>query len=134
MARSVKKGPYIDQSLYKKIEDLSADDFFYDFFHNVITTFQITNFFIKHTQIKSVVNLGFKGIGEFEPYKKILSYAVAKNGLLLLTQSLAAKHKHIRFNMVSPSTIQGAKVKLRKAEEVSAASVAKKIYDLITKK
>jgi len=26
MARSVKKGPYIDQSLYKKIEDLNKDN------------------------------------------------------------------------------------------------------------
>jgi 3-oxoacyl-[acyl-carrier protein] reductase len=119
---------------YKKIENLSTEDFFYDFYHNVIATFQITNFFIKHTQVKSVVNIGFKGIGEFKPYKNILPYALAKNGLLLLTQSLAAKYRHIHFNMVSPATLQGAKVKLKDTEVESPQSVANKIYELITKK
>lgn len=117
---------------YKNTADLTTDDFFSDFFHNVITAFEIMDFFVKHTDLEAVVNIGFGDLGKVKPYKKILTYAAAKNALQLLTESFAAEYDAVRFNMVSPTTLTGAKVKSQKGEHVSPESVAGKVYKTIT--
>lgn len=117
---------------YKDIADLTADDFYFDFHHNVITAFEITNFFIKYTHLQSVVNIGFEAVGVIKPYKKILTYAVAKNALQLMTESFAANYPNIRFQMISPSTLIGAKVKQRTGEQISPQVVAQEVFDKIT--
>ena len=117
---------------YKNTADLTTDDFFSDFFHNVITAFEIMDFFVKHTDLESVVNIGFEDLGKVKPYKKILTYAAAKNALQLLTESFAAEYDAVRFNMVSPTTLTGAKVKSQKGKHVSPESVAGKVYKTIT--
>lgn len=118
---------------YKDITDLTADDFLSDFFHNVIPAFEITDFFVKHTDIESVVNVGFGEVGRVRPYKKILTYAAAKNALQLLTESFAAEYDGIRFHMISPATLTGAKVKAQKGERISPDSVAGEVFALMTK-
>ncbi len=118
---------------YKDFADLTADDFYYDFHHNVITAFEITNFFIKYTNLQSVVNIGFEFVGVVKPYKKILTYAAAKNALQLTTESFAAQYKNIRFQVVSPHTMLGAKVKSKTGEVVTPQSVAQEIYEKITR-
>ena len=116
---------------YKPISELTADDFYFDFFHNVITAFEITDFFIKHTDLQCIVNIGFEDVGMIRPYKKILTYAMAKNALKLVTESFDAKYKNLRFHMVSPNTIEGAKIKSGKGEKVSPQSVAREIYEIL---
>ncbi len=117
---------------YKDIADLTAEDFYFDFHHNVITAFEITDFFIKHTQVQAVVNVGFEEVGIVKPYKKILTYAAAKNALQLLTESFAQRYEKIAFSLVSPHTMEGAKVPSKKGKQVSPQSVALEIYEKIT--
>jgi len=118
----------------KPISDLTAEDFYFDFHHNVGTVFEITNFFIKQGGLQAVVNIGFEFIGQQRPYKKILTYAAAKNALRLITMSFQKQYPGIDFHMVSPSTLQGAEVRLNSGEKVPPESVAKKVYGLILKK
>ncbi len=115
----------------KPISELTADDFYFDFHHNVITAFEITDFFIKHTDLQYVVNIGFEDVGVIKPFKKILTYAAAKNMLKLVTESFAANYKHLKFYMVSPGTLEGAEVMAGKGKKVSPQSVAREIYTLM---
>ena len=114
----------------KPISELTAEDFYFDFHHNVVTVFEITGFFIKQG-VRVVVNIGFEFIGQQRAYKKILTYAAAKNALRLLTTSFQKQYPGIQFHMVSPATLQGAEVRLKSNKKVSPESVAKEIYELI---
>lgn len=116
---------------YKNIIDLKAEDFLNDFHNNLVTTFEITDFFVKNTNVESVVNLGYDSIGKIEAYKKILTYACAKNSILLLTKSFAKQYINICFNVVSPKTLEGASVKLKKGIKLSPRKFAVKIYNII---
>ncbi len=116
---------------YKDITKLTAEDFYFDFHHNVITAFEITDFFIKYTEVQAVVNIGFDEVGIVKPYKKILTYAAAKNALQLMTESFAAMYRNIGFHLVSPSTMEGAKVKSKEGKQISPQSVALEIYEKI---
>jgi NAD(P)-dependent dehydrogenase (short-subunit alcohol dehydrogenase family) len=117
----------------KPVSDLTAEDFYFDFHHNVVTVFEITDFFIKQGWLRAVVNLGFEFIGQQRAYKKILTYAAAKNALHLLTMSFQKQYPGIRFHMVSPPTLQGAEVRSKSGNKVSPESIAKKVYELILK-
>jgi NAD(P)-dependent dehydrogenase (short-subunit alcohol dehydrogenase family) len=110
---------------------LKSEDYYYDFFHNVITAVEITNFFIENTALESVVNIGFEFAGMIKPYKKILSYAAAKNSLLLITRSYAENYKHIRFNMVCPATLAGAAVESTGGKQTSPVKTAQEIYETL---
>ena len=118
---------------YKSILDLTADDFYFDFHHNVITAFEITSFFIKNTKLESVVNIGFEYVGAVKSYKNILTYAAAKNALQLMTNSFATTYQSIRFHMVSPCTLIGANIREYGKKQVSPESVAKNVYKTIMK-
>ena len=115
----------------KPISDLTAEDFYFDFHHNVVTVFEITDFFIKQGWLRGVVNIGFEFIGQQRAYKKILTYAAAKNALRLLTTSFQKQYPGIRFHMVSPPTMTGAEVRSKSENKVSPESIAKKVYELI---
>lgn len=116
---------------YKTILDLTTDDFYFDFHHNVITAFEITSFFIKNTILESVVNIGFEDVGTVKAYQYILTYAAAKNALQLMTKSFAATYKNIRFHMVSPPSLIGANIPAHGKKQVSPASVAQEVYKKI---
>jgi NAD(P)-dependent dehydrogenase (short-subunit alcohol dehydrogenase family) len=115
----------------KPISDLTSEDFYFDFFHNVVTVFEITTYFIKHVSLQVVVNVGFEFIGQQRAYKKILTYAAAKNALRLVTTSLQKQYPGVSFHMVSPTTLQGAEVRSKSGKQVPPESVAKEIYELI---
>lgn len=115
----------------KKIPDLNSEDFNHDFFHNLITAYEITRFFIAHAKAKSIVNIGFENLGKIMPYRNVLTYAVAKNSLFLVTQSLASHYPDIRFNMVSPVSMIGSKSILKGGRTVAPVKVARHIYDII---
>ncbi|MCP5109046.1 MAG: SDR family oxidoreductase [bacterium] len=116
----------------KNFPELNADDFYIDFHHNVITAFEVTNFFIRHTELRAVVNIGFEGVGTVRPYKKILTYAAAKASLQLLTESFAVEHEDIRFHMVSPPTLLGAKVRAKSGATISPRDAAREVYKILT--
>lgn len=116
---------------YKDLSHLKSEDYYYDFFHNVITAVEITNFFIGNTALESVVNIGFEFAGMIKPYKKILSYAAAKNSLLLITRSYSENYKHIRFNMVCPATLAGAAFESAGGKKTSPVKAAQEIYETL---
>jgi len=115
----------------KPVPDLKAEDFSFDFHHNVLTVFEITDFFIKQGWLQAVVNLGFEFIGQQRAYKKILTYAAAKNAVRLLTTSFQKQYPGIRFHMVSPLTMTGAEVRSKSGKKVSPEAIAQEVYDLI---
>ena len=112
----------------KETAALTGDDFLSDFQGNVVVAVEITSFLAERAPLEAVVSVGFAGVGEMKPYKRILSYAAAKNALLLLTRSWARAYPRIRFHMVSPGTLVGAAVAARSAPAVPAARVAEKIF------
>ncbi len=116
---------------YKDIGDLTADDFYFDFHHNVITTFEITDFFIRNTAVEGVVNIGFGDLGVVKPYKKILTYAAAKNALQLMTLSFAGKYKHIKFNLVSPTTLKGAELPSPDETTIPPSQIALQVIEAL---
>jgi NAD(P)-dependent dehydrogenase (short-subunit alcohol dehydrogenase family) len=116
---------------YKDTPNLKSEDFLFDFHHNVVTAVEITNFFLENTKLESVVNIGFEFAGIVKPYKKILSYAAAKNALLLITKSYAVDYAPIRFDMVCPPTLKGAIVESQKGEKISPGQAAQEIYEAL---
>jgi NAD(P)-dependent dehydrogenase (short-subunit alcohol dehydrogenase family) len=117
---------------FKATGDLSIDDFLEDYFHNLAPAVEITRFLLPEGNLESVVNIGFEFAGEMKSYKKILPYAAAKNALWLLTLSYAEAFKPVRFNMVSPVTIDGAELPSPNNKRVAPEMVAEKVLRVIT--
>jgi len=114
---------------YKDISQLQADDFLYDYHHNVITAFEITRFLIACSpSLKVVCSMGFEHTAEIKPYRKILTYASAKNTLVLMHCSFANQYTHIRFPLIDVPTLKGAAVPSKSGQPVAPAEVARKIY------
>lgn len=118
---------------FKESVDLSSEDLIHDFFNNVITAKEITDFFLRIGKVDSIVNIGFESAGEIKAYKKILSYAIAKNGLLLLTKSYEKFFPSISFNYISPVSIEGGKFRKRSGKVERADEIAQRIVSLIQK-
>ncbi|MCP5049253.1 MAG: hypothetical protein GY940_18935 [bacterium] len=91
----------------------------------------MTDFFIKHCPVESVVNVVFEFNGELKPYRKILTYAAAKNALVLMTQSFEHYYPDTRFSMVTVPTLEGAAVPSKANRPVPPEEVAKDIYSVI---
>ena len=115
----------------KPFAQVTAEDFTFDFHHNVVTAFEITGFMIKNAPLQAVVNIGFEFLGQDRAYKKILAYAAAKNALLLLTRSLAREHPGIRFHIIPLPTLRGAQVKAENGIPLPPEQAAKDIYTLL---
>ena len=116
---------------FKATGDLSIDDFLGDYFHNLAPAVEMTRFLVREGNLQSVVNIGFEFAGQMKPYKKILAYAAAKNALWLATLSYAEAFKPVRFNMVSPVTIEGAELPSPNNKRVSPQTVAEKVLRVI---
>lgn len=117
---------------FKATGDLTFEDFRSDYFHNLAPVVEVSRFLILEGNLESVVNIGFEFVGEMKPYKKILPYAAAKNALWLVTQSYAQAFAPVRFNMVSPVTIEGARMPSPNNKRVSASAVAEKVVRVLT--
>ena len=113
----------------KPVADLRGEDFNFDFHHNVVTAFEITMFLIKNAPLRWVLNVGFEFVGEQRPYKKILTYAAAKNALLLTTRSLQKEYPGIGFHLAALPPLTGAQVKSKSSRPVSPESAAREIYE-----
>ncbi len=115
----------------KPLSELRAEDFYFDFHHNVVTAFEVTSFLIKNAPLQGVINVGFEFVGQQRAYRKILTYAAAKNALLLMTRAFQEHYPHLRFRMVSPPTLEGASVRLKNGKTTSPGAMAREIYDLL---
>jgi NAD(P)-dependent dehydrogenase (short-subunit alcohol dehydrogenase family) len=113
----------------KPVADLRGEDFNFDFQHNVVTAFEITAFLIENAPLQGVVNVGFEFVGEQRPYRKILTYAAAKNALLLMTRSLQEEYPGICFHLAALPPLIGAQVKSKSSKPVSPESAAREIYE-----
>ena len=116
----------------KPTPELTSEDFCQDFFHNTLTVVEMVRFMIGQGTLESVIVIGFENLAKMIPFRDVLSYAVAKNALLLITRSYARHYPNIRFNMVSPVTLTGAREKRKNGRQVSPRLVAEKIYDIMT--
>jgi NAD(P)-dependent dehydrogenase (short-subunit alcohol dehydrogenase family) len=94
----------------KTLNTLDQADFLRDFQGNVVAFHAIASRLRQWGVLESAVAVGFSDVGKIRPYRLILTHAAAKNALLLLVLSLARENPRIRFNMVSPSTLVGARI------------------------
>ncbi len=116
---------------FKDTVMLKSSDFLSDFHGNIITVKEITDRMIKSGKVKTVVNIGFDGVGTVKPYNKILSYAIAKSGLQLLTLSYEREFESIKFFLVSPEAILGGDYGTQSGSYVSPDDVADEIFGKI---
>lgn len=112
--------------------DLASDDLMSDFFSNVITVKEITDYLLKISKLRSVLNIGFETLGEVKPYKKILSYAMGKNSLQLLTLSYGHLYPETGFSMYSPLSMVGAEVIAKNKRLIEPEAAAAEIFDIMT--
>jgi NAD(P)-dependent dehydrogenase (short-subunit alcohol dehydrogenase family) len=99
-------GPLADQPF----ELVEACDLVNDFIRNAASAMALTRALIAMAPLLSVVNIGYSEAGQIKAFRRVTGYAAAKNALLLFTRSLAVTFPAIRFNMLSPHTLQGARV------------------------
>lgn len=64
---------------------------------------------MRNRQWGRIINMGFSRVEQLVAYRKIVPYAAAKTGLLILTRSVASSvaSDGITVNMVSPGLIEG---------------------------
>ena len=77
------------------------------------------------------MNIGFETLGEVKPYKKILSYVMGKNSLQLLTLSYEHLYPETGFNIYSPVSIAGAKVKAENDRIIEPETAASEIFAIM---
>jgi NAD(P)-dependent dehydrogenase (short-subunit alcohol dehydrogenase family) len=116
----------------KKTTQLQAEDFLADFTGNFLTAVEICRYLlIKGTSLEAVVFIGFEGVGRVRAYRKVLAHAIAKNALLLLAKSYASEFAPVRFNLVSPTTLKGAKHALAGGRIISTQEAARRILSVL---
>jgi len=116
---------------YKSTADITSSDLISDLHGNLIVANEITSYLLKSGNLHSVVNVGFDGVGEIMPYKKILPYAIAKAGLQLLTISYESEFPEIDFSMVSPSSLTGGEYGKISGEYVEPDSISEEIFKIV---
>lgn len=116
---------------YKDINELKGEDFSTDYFLNVVPAFEITDYLLKHSTVKVVINIGFEYTGAIRPYRKILTYAAAKNALLLLTQSFQKNYPQVHFTMIPLPSLAGAAVPAENKIPISPTTIAKEIVQRV---
>lgn len=106
---------------------VDADTLQHDFHHNVLTAAAIVPFLLAGGRLQSVVTVGFTHAGRDRAFRGIAAYAAAKNALLLLTRSWAAACAPVRFNMVSPAGLAGARFPQPGQPPLAPETVARRI-------
>ncbi len=116
---------------YKNTGDVKSEDLIYDFHHNLVVTNEIITSLLGSGSLNSVVNISFEGVGDVKPYKKILSYAIAKAGVQMLTLSYDREFSGTKFSLVSPPPIEGGEYGKSSGEVVNPGIIADKIFRII---
>lgn len=100
-------GPLMEKSW----EDLEAADWEYMWRGNLGSAFFCTQAALQGMRERKggrIVNIGYSRVEQLTAYRKIVPYAAAKTGLLILTRSVAAAvaPDGITVNMVSPGLLE----------------------------
>lgn len=98
--------------LVKPWEDLKPEDWDHMFHSNLESAFYCIKavlFGMRKKKWGRIINIGYNRVEQLVAYKRILPYAIAKTGLLILTRSVAASvaADGITVNMVSPGLMEG---------------------------
>jgi len=117
---------------YKDTGKVTSEDLISDLHGNLVVTHEITTAVIRSGNLTSVVNIAFEDVGTVRPYKKILPYAVAKNGVQLLTLSWAEAFPGTRFSLVSPSSIEGGEYVKKGGTRMGPDEVAHEVFEKIS--
>lgn len=120
-------GPITDKSF----KNLTGEDIINDFSLNVLPTFEITRYFLDKSDLKMVVNTLYKGAHMIKGYKNILSYAMAKNSTMMLTESFSLAYPETIFKNAFPPPLKGAMVKGKSRSEISPEDFAQSVFHLI---
>jgi len=120
-------GPICD----KPFKQLRAEDFMRDYHHNVAVAFEITRYLLDLGGLQAVVNIGFHHQGEERAYQRILTYAAAKNALLLMTRAFARAYPETVFDIYPLPVLEGARVIPPGASAVSPADAAGAIMNML---
>lgn len=118
----------------KTLNELDSTDFLRDFQGNVVAFHAISTQLLQWGILESAVAVGFSDVGKIRPYRLVVTHAAAKNALLLLVFSLARENPRVRFNMVSPSTLAGARIVDPDHEPLGVAAAATAIADTLEAK
>lgn len=113
---------------YRDTGKIRTEDLITDLHGNLVVTHEVTSAMVDSGNLESVVNITFEDVGVVRSYKKILPYAIAKNGVQLLTLSWAESFPGIRFSLVSPLSIEGGEYAKNDGDRVGPEEVADEIY------
>jgi len=83
---------------------------------------------IQHSTVKVIINIGYEGMEQVRGYRNIVPYAIAKQGVQILTHSLALNYPGIAFHMVTPPNLEAAEVMARNIRTVKADKIAEEIF------
>lgn len=98
--------------LIKPWEKLEPEDWDYMLQSNLKSAFYCIKAVLQGMRKKRwgrIINIGYSRVEQLVAYQRILPYAIAKTGLLILTRSVAASvaADGITVNMVSPGLMEG---------------------------
>lgn len=98
--------------LVKPWEKLKPEDWDHMLHSNLMSAFYCIKAVLAGMRKKKwgrIISLGFSRVEQLKAYQKIVPYAIAKTGLLILTRSVAASvaADGITVNMVSPGLMEG---------------------------
>jgi 3-oxoacyl-[acyl-carrier protein] reductase len=98
--------------LVKPWEDLEPEDWDHMLHSNLESAFYCIKAVLAGMRKKiwgRIINIGYSRVEQLVAYQRILPYAIAKTGLLILTRSVAASvaADGITVNMVSPGLMEG---------------------------
>lgn len=115
----------------KTLDSLKPVDFMRDYHGNVAAFHAVSSALIRWGSLESALAVGFADAGKVRTYRLILTHAAAKNALLLLVLSLARENPRIRFTMVSPSTLRGARFSAPEEKPLEVDRTAEVVADTL---
>ena len=116
--------------IYKPISMIKGEEILSAFIQNVLPAFEIQNVLLKNSRLKVSVNILFQDAVRIKPYKNIVSYAIAKHSLLILSKSLAKHYPETKFRNIFPGSLKGSEVK-KNGEEIEPGNLAHTIVEML---
>ncbi len=117
--------------IFKRTEELKSEDFIKDFFDNTVVSYEILSFLLNNSNLKKAIFFGFHELGNHKPYKKILSYSIAKNALFDLLISLREIYLKVDFKMLRFTQIKGAEYEINSLNSINSKSISTVIFDIL---
>jgi len=113
---------------HRAVKDLRGRDILEDFSRNVLPAFEITRHLLEGEDLKVVVNILFEGAERIRAYRNILSYALAKHSLLIVTKSLSRAYRATRFENLFIPPLTGAKIPGPRGASRSPVEMAREVF------